>query len=560
MIRFRWLASREKRADMSPALDNSIMGVQIAASDRMVLMSSIMTMVAVPILSVLFLKGTNFWANLVTATGFVSLFASSAARAIDVLRRRRVPPDNLERVLRRATFLAGWTAASWAMIMSSADTRGDPALLTFLLATDIALLGVGVASLVALPRASMLFLAITGGDALVNVISGKWPMGIGAIILISLYIVILARNSLSQAKFLVEREVAMAARAESDERHLAATEEITLLERQHEDEVRQTRLAEERKRHQEREVAMVALARHFKTTVMAGSTRVHDSVETLSQSAATLAALSVTTEKASQSAGRLVLDARQSVDRVETTMTRVMRQADDIAQRVGEHHLAAERAKSSSQEVTQIVHALSAQVHGIGSITGLIENIAKQTNLLALNASIEAARVGDAGSGFAVVAGEIKSLAARAQEATRDISGQLVAMQQGVDAAVDPMESLSAQLEALADMVREIGSGAEAQREATQQIHQDATVAASCSSDLQTTFAEVLEVTRDTGSMSDKLRQSTTDLAKATEDLNDAATSFIEHIDDAPTRSHEGGRVGLLQPAIAGNFPVGNGG
>lgn len=135
-------------------------------------------------------------------------------------------------------------------------------------------------------------------------------------------------------------------------------------------------------------------------------------------------------QMASEGAQRASGTAQSGADVVEKTV-RVMGQ---IAEKV--------------QESAKTVESLGARSDQIGAIIGTIEDIADQTNLLALNAAIEAARAGEQGRGFAVVADEVRALAERTTRATREIGEMIKAIQKETKDAVNVMEMGVHQVEA----------------------------------------------------------------------------------------------------------------
>lgn len=155
-------------------------------------------------------------------------------------------------------------------------------------------------------------------------------------------------------------------------------------------------------------------------------------------------------------------------------------------------------AVSETEEATQQVASLTEAADSIGTITGVIQDIANQTNLLALNATIEAARAGEAGKGFAVVASEVKALATKTSEATSEI-GSLVEGIQGVTGkTVDAIKKIASSVSQLNEISTHVAAAVEEQTSATEEISrsiegvsQAADQTSSAAQEVQTTSSEL---------------------------------------------------------------------
>jgi methyl-accepting chemotaxis protein len=143
---------------------------------------------------------------------------------------------------------------------------------------------------------------------------------------------------------------------------------------------------------------------------------------------------------------------------------------------------------------------LSRAADRIGDVVKLITAIAEQTNLLALNATIEAARAGEAGKGFAVVASEVKQLAAQTAKATSDIGDQIHNMQNATSDSVTAIKEIGGTIDRISEISSTIAAAVVQQGAATQEITRSVERASVGTSQVTTSIFEVEQAARENGS------------------------------------------------------------
>ena len=231
-------------------------------------------------------------------------------------------------------------------------------------------------------------------------------------------------------------------------------------------------------------------------------------------------------DQASSDADGQCTSVAAGAEEASANMNSVAASAEELTCSIGEINREVERsaglaanAVNQATEMNTTIDGLAAVSRDIGEIVCLINDIAEQTNLLALNATIEAARAGEAGRGFAVVASEVKTLAGQTAQATEQISQNIGGLQTSVDNAVNANETIRGAIENINASFNAIAGAVSQQSDATGEIARNVDQAARGTTEVTQGVTGVQRATSGT-------RETVHDVVTLSETLNEQKTSL----------------------------------
>ncbi|MGO9377523.1 MAG: methyl-accepting chemotaxis protein [Dissulfurispiraceae bacterium] len=278
---------------------------------------------------------------------------------------------------------------------------------------------------------------------------------------------------------------------------------------------------------------LISKIKYAAENMASGSEQLSASAEEISRGMDGQASRSSQIATATEEMSQTVIDVAKNTSNIAQISTQAFDQAKDGEGIVRRSVEEVQAIASTVSESAQVMQRLGDSSRQIGNIVGVINDIADQTNLLALNAAIEAARAGEQGRGFAVVADEVRKLAERTTQATSQINSMISAIQSEVEHAGITMKHATSSVESGVEFSKKAGNSlgnivgsVNNLQSMVQQIasatEEMSTVSETISSDIQS----IAEGSKEISAGSGQIAQASSDLSKLATELQNVVGQF----------------------------------
>ncbi|MGY3441903.1 MULTISPECIES: methyl-accepting chemotaxis protein [unclassified Bradyrhizobium] len=275
---------------------------------------------------------------------------------------------------------------------------------------------------------------------------------------------------------------------------------------------------------------LIRFADEFESAVGSIVSNVSASAVQLESAAGTLTRTAETTQNLSSQVAAASEEASSNMQSVASATEELSASVDEIGRRAKESSQIADSAVRQAEQTDARIGKLSRAAQEIGDVVKLITAIAEQTNLLALNATIEAARAGEAGRGFAVVASEVKSLASQTARATDEISTHISGMQAATQESVAAIKEIGGTIGQISGIATNIASSVEQQSAATQEIARSVQNVAQGTQEAASSVTQVNRGATETGAASEEVLNSARSLSVESSRLREELDRFMANI------------------------------
>ncbi len=279
--------------------------------------------------------------------------------------------------------------------------------------------------------------------------------------------------------------------------------------------------------------ALQNFAREFEGSVDSIISNVTHAATEMQNYAEKLNATAMQTSERAIAAAVASSQSSQSVCTVTSSAEQLSASIKEISRQVSQSTSVAQNAVHEMSKANDVMQSMEDASQKIGAVLSLITEIAEQTNLLALNATIEAARAGEAGKGFAVVASEVKTLANQTTKATGEISGHISIVQNITTNVQQAMRSVGGTIQSIDGISTAIAGAVEQQSSATQEISRTIQQVSAGTGDVSHNIEAVKMSATATGTISQNILDATHILREQTSRLRDASDSFINRLRSA---------------------------